>query len=127
MENKEKATGKIVWVDLTVPEAGKIRDFYTKVVGWRPSPVSMGDYSDFSMVIPGEDNPAAGICHARGENADIPAQWMIYIVVDNLDDSIAACEKHGGKVIVGPKKMGEERFCVISDPAGAVAALYEKK
>ncbi len=127
MDENRKNTGKIAWIDLTVPDAAKVRDFYSKVVGWRASAVSMGDYSDFSMMLPYDDAPAAGICHTRGVNADLPAQWMIYIIVDDLDKSMDACREMGGKIIAGPKKMGEERYCVIQDPGGAFAALYEKK
>jgi hypothetical protein len=41
-----------------------LRDVYQGVIGWTPSPVAMGDYSDFCMHPPGEPQPAAGICHA---------------------------------------------------------------
>ena len=67
----------------------------------------------------------AGVCHARGANADLPSQWLIYITVEDLDQSLADCEELGGEVLVQPRRMGEDRFCVIKDPAGAVCALYE--
>jgi predicted enzyme related to lactoylglutathione lyase len=28
--------GKIGWIDITVDDAGGLRDFYAKVVGWKP-------------------------------------------------------------------------------------------
>lgn len=117
--------GKIGWIDITVEDAEGLRDFYSAVAGWVPSEVDMGDYSDFCMMKPGGDEPAAGICHARGDNAQLPAQWLIYIVVQSVDDSAAACTANGGEVLVGPKPMGEGRFAVIRDPSGATAALYQ--
>jgi predicted enzyme related to lactoylglutathione lyase len=63
------------------------------------------------------------VCHARGTNAQLPPQWLIYIRVRNLNESIERCLKEGGRVIDGPRGMGEQRFCVIQDPAGAYAAL----
>jgi hypothetical protein len=57
-------------------------------------------------------------------NADIPPQWMIYITVDDLDASLARCAELGGVALTAVKDMGG-RMCVIRDPAGAVAALYE--
>jgi len=46
MSNSDQPeAGTIVWTDLTVENAGEIRDFYCQVVGWRPEPVDMGDYS----------------------------------------------------------------------------------
>jgi uncharacterized protein len=120
-----RTPGTIGWIDLTVPDAVSIRDFYTHVTGWAPSPVSMGSYQDFCMHAEG-GAMVAGICHARGENKDIPPVWMIYITVEDLDDSIARCKEFGGKVLVPPCDMGNQgRFCVIQDPAGAAAALFE--
>jgi predicted enzyme related to lactoylglutathione lyase len=118
-------TGKIGWIDITVDDAGGLRDFYAKVVGWKPEDVSMGEYSDFNMTMPGSGEPAAGICHARGGNAELPSCWLIYIVVDDAAESAGICADNGGKVLVQPKSMGGGSFCVIEDPSGAVAALYQ--
>jgi predicted enzyme related to lactoylglutathione lyase len=118
--------GTIGWIDVTVNEAEKVRDFYSRVAGWRAEPVGMGGYDDFNMIGPAGPDPVAGICHARGSNAGLPAQWLIYITVDDLDQAMAAVEELGGSVLRPAGEPGEMgRFCVIRDPAGAVAALYE--
>jgi hypothetical protein len=118
--------GSIAWVDLTVPDADRVRDFYTKVTGWKSSPLDMGGYNDYCMEPPDAQQAVAGVCHARGANAGLPAQWLIYITVENLDVSLAHCRESGGKVLAGPKGMGSgRRYAVIRDPAGAVAALFE--
>ena len=44
--------GKIGWIDLTTLESEKIRDFYSKVVGWKFENVFMGDYNDNVMLSP---------------------------------------------------------------------------
>lgn len=117
--------GSIGWLDLTVPDAQAIRDFYKAVAGWTPSPVPMGGYDDYSMVAAGTGEPAAGICHARGANAGLPPHWLIYITVADVDAGAATCLDLGGTVLVGPKDVGGYgRYCVIQDPAGAVAALF---
>jgi uncharacterized protein len=77
------------------------------------------------MAAPATGAPVAGICHARGGNAGVPAQWLVYIPVPDLDASLAACAAGGGTVLVGPKGSGTNRFAVIQDPAGAVAALTQ--
>lgn len=117
--------GIIAWSDLTIPDADEIRDFYSSVIGWTAAPVEMGDYQDYSMMSGSSDQPVAGICHRRGSNKDLPPQWLIYITVENLDASIKNCNELGGSVIAGPTSMGGARYCVIRDPAGAVAALYQ--
>jgi predicted enzyme related to lactoylglutathione lyase len=124
--SENTAAGTMAWIDLTVPDAETIRDFYARVVGWVPEPVDMGGYSDFNMTVPGTGTPAAGICHARGVNADLPPVWMVYLVVRNLEASLASVREGGGAVLAGPKSMGPgSAYAVIRDPAGAVAALYQ--
>ena len=118
--------GSIGWIDLTVPEAKNLRDFYSEVVGWRPEPVDMGTYSDFNMTAPASGEPKAGVCHARGGNLGIPPSWIIYIVVADLDASLETCRKRGGEVLGEPRSMGgTSRYAFIRDPAGAVCALYQ--
>jgi predicted enzyme related to lactoylglutathione lyase len=118
-------TGKIGWIDMTVDDAQAVREFYEAVVGWKSEEVSMGDYSDYSMIMPGTDECVAGICHARGSNAELPSGWLIYITVADVDASARDCKDHGGKLLVAPRDLAGGRFCVIEDPGGAVAALYE--
>lgn len=122
---KRPAVGSIAWRDLTVPDAGAIRDFYSRVVGWTAEPLDMGGYADFNMSMPGSDEPQAGICHARAGNAGLPAQWLMYIVVANLERSLSACAALGGSIVSGPRQAGGARYCIIRDPAGAVCALYQ--
>jgi len=122
---RDTPVGAIGWTDLTIPDAPEIRDFYAAVVGWKPSAVNMGEYSDFNMT--GTDGaPVVGVCHARGTNADLPPVWLIYVRVADLDRSLAACDALGGSVIAAPKAFGQtSRYAVIQDPAGAIAALYQ--
>jgi hypothetical protein len=125
-ESKEAESGRIAWVDLTVRDAEPVRDFYREVVGWTSSQVDMGEYSDYSMNLPGSGETVAGVCHARGVNADLPPVWLIYVTVRNLDESLNRCVELGGFLVSGPKDMaGQGRYCVIEDPAGAVVALFE--
>ena len=125
-DTSKSEIGTIGWTDLTVPDAEKVRDFYSAVAGWKSTPVEMGGYSDFNMNLPASGKTVAGICHRRGANADLPAQWLIYITVADVEQSAAQCRKLGGKILMGPKDMGSYgRMCVIQDPAGAVAALFQ--
>ena len=51
--------------------------------------------------------------------------WLVYFVVEDVDASASACIAKGGKVIVEPRALAGGRFCVIEDPGGATAALYQ--
>lgn len=117
--------GRIGWLDLTVPNAEEVRDFYTKVIGWQFQNVSMGDYDDFSMIA-ADGECVAGVCHTRGSNAQMPATWIPYVIVENLEASLSAVTEAGGKVRVPTRGAGPSgRFAVIEDPAGATLALFQ--
>lgn len=123
---QENDYGTATWYDLTVPNADQVRDFYTAVIGWRVNPVEMGGYQDYSMQTPGSGKDVAGVCHARGSNADMPAQWMLYFKVVDIDAAVAAVTDKGGKLLTDMKRFGgESKYAVIQDPAGAVCAIFQ--
>lgn len=118
--------GRIGWIDLTVPEAENIKDFYSAVAGWKSEPLSMGDYDDYVMSPKGETDAAAGICHSKGINQGIPTCWMIYINVKDIEKSLQECIRLGGSVVKETRNMGNYgKYAVICDPAGAYSALFE--
>lgn len=91
---------------------------------WKPEPVPMEGYNDYNMTADGE--PKAGVCHKAGPNKDIPSQWMIYINVPDIENSVAKVTEKGGKLLSEIKSMDSYgKSCYIEDPAGAVCALFE--
>jgi predicted enzyme related to lactoylglutathione lyase len=119
-EEKEATLGTIAWRDLTVPDAERLREFYCKVVGWSSQEMD----GDFNMIPPGGGAPAAGICYARGPNARLPPQWLMYVLVEDVEASARIAVAEGGTIVDGPRVAGFGKICVIRDPAGAVLALY---
>lgn len=121
------STGFIAWVDMTVPNASDTRDFYREVIGWSAEDVAMKDagetYADYNM-IGGDGKPAAGICHARGVNADLPPVWMIYLPVGDLAESLRRVETEGGEVIKVLRGADERLvYAAVRDPLGVCFAL----
>ena len=119
--------GRISWLDLTVADASATRDFYRQVIDWSVQDVEMEDaserYTDYNM-LGADGNSAAGVCHARGVNHDLPPVWMIYLPVGDLADSLRRVEEEGGRVVKAARANdGEYRYAVIRDPVGAYMAL----
>ena len=121
MSERKPPVGSAGWIDLTVADAPRLRDFYSAVVGWKAQEISMGDYADYAMAGP-DGEGRAGVCHKRGANAGQPSVWMVYFVVADLAASAAQCSAKGGKILVDRRK---DKFVVLEDPAGAVCALYQ--
>jgi predicted enzyme related to lactoylglutathione lyase len=119
--------GSFGWADLSVENASEIRDFYSSVVGYTFSGIDMGGYDDFCMNSPDDGLTKAGICHAKGENKNLPSMWLIYFYVADLNASLEKLKEKGGEIISGPKSYGNGSFyAVIKDPAGACCALFEQ-
>ncbi|MBO9491940.1 VOC family protein [Endozoicomonas sp. G2_1] len=126
MTDAKNESGQLAWIDLTVNNAVEIKNFYQQVIGWREHQVDMGEYSDFAMMPSETDDAVAGICHAKGPNQDLPAVWLPYFLVEDLDAAVEQTRQNGGKCLTEVKAMGADKFVVIQDPAGASCALYQK-
>ena len=124
-DQEKQPIGSIGWRDLTVENAPALRDFYTAVVGWSVEEASMGDYSDYVMK-DANGKAVGGVCHARETNADLPPQWLVYVVVENLEKSLDETMKRGGDVVAPPRGLMGGKMAVVKDPAGAVIALWEE-
>lgn len=121
----DTVVGSFGWHDLTVADAPGLRDFYRAVVGWTVEPLSMGDYDDYVMN-DARETGVAGVCHARGVNADIPPVWINYVIVADLDASLERVQALTGRVVAGPKDMGGQgRYAIVEDPAGAAIGLFQ--
>ena len=125
MSTPSPQTGRITWTDLTVPDAGTARAFYEGVLGWQSDPLDMGGYDDYCMKPAGTDDVVAGICHARGENADQPPVWMIYVTVADIESCARKVVELKGEILRPIRAAGGGKMCVIRDPAGAVLGLFQ--
>jgi predicted enzyme related to lactoylglutathione lyase len=117
--------GVIGWTDITVEDADRLRDFCAAVLGWSYEGVEMGGYADWAMLA-ADGTPVAGVCSARGVNAGLPATWLPYVEVADLEVSLARCRERGGTVVHERGEAGGERMAVIRDPSGAALALTQR-
>lgn len=129
MEQPYFKKGQIISADLTVNNANELRDFYKEVIGWQVEEMPMKEgnenYSDYIM----KDESGAwvgGVCHNRGANKGIPAQWIMYINVKSIAESIEKCLRLGGKVVRESKDaQGNYHYAMIQDPNGAIIGLTQ--
>ena len=81
----------------------------------------MGGYSDFVMEEPESGKPVTGVCHARGGNADLPAQWLVYFVVPISTPASPRWLSGAAKPFPRSARwVPRRRYALIEDPAGAV-------
>ncbi|MGB2740048.1 MAG: VOC family protein [Cognaticolwellia sp.] len=118
--------GTMAWLDLSVGDAKNVKSFYEDVIGWKSENISMGEYDDYAMLEPNNNEAVAGVCHAQGVNKALPPAWLPYFLVADIDASIKAVLEKGGALVTDIKTMGSDKYAVIKDPAGAACAIYQK-
>ena len=116
--------GRYVWHELMTPNPDAAKDFYGKVVGWTTTKydTSAIDYSMFMA----DERPVGGLMELTKEAADMgaPPNWLAYVEVPSVDDTIAKAQELGASVIV-PANTVENvgRFGILRDPQGVAFAV----
>ena len=120
--------GTFMWNELVTPDPDACREFYGGLLGWTTTEMPMpegGGPGAYTIWVAGETN--AGGMFKMDETRigeTMPAHWMAYISVADVDAMAAKVEKLGGQVKVPPRDIPDMgRFCVITDPTGAWVSL----
>ena len=117
--------GTFGWNELATTDPDTAGKFFAAVIGWTvktmPNPAGEGEYHLF---LRGEAN-AGGMLKMDGPQwQGIPPHWLSYIMVDDVDATVAKVPDAGGRVLNGPFDIpGVGRMAVIADPTGAAVAL----
>lgn len=117
--------GKHVWFELTTSDLKAAEAFYARVAGWVPRDAGMPGMQ-YTMVGPA-DHAVAGMMALTDEMKarGVGTVWTGYVAVDDVDAAAAQTQRLGGQVFVPPQDIpGVGRFSVVSDPQGAVLALF---
>jgi predicted enzyme related to lactoylglutathione lyase len=120
--------GALCWTELTTTDTNAAEKFYTQLFGWTPkhnAPGAPMEYTEFSV----NGTPSIGMMAKPKEMpAHIPSYWMPYFMVKGVDASAAKAKELGGRAMVGPQDIpGTGRFAILTDPQGAMFAVFEPK
>ena len=118
-------TGAIVWYELLSTDPKGSLAFYPEVVGWKTEAWGNQDYTMFV----GAQGALGGVARLpeQAQKMGAPTYWQANIQVDSLDASVAKVKQLGGNVIVSEAVPTVGRFAVITDPQGAVIALFSPR
>jgi uncharacterized protein len=121
--------GTFCWLDLGTSDAGRAKDFYTKLFGWKTQDVPMGDNSFYTMLSLQGQAAAAMYELSPGMKAQgIRPHWLLYIAVESADAIAAKVTQCGGTILSGPSDvMDVGRMALVQDPQGAVVAAWQPK
>lgn len=114
------------WAELSTRDTRACREFYPKVLGWKPKDLDMGDlvYTVFNV---GEKG-AAGTMQMPPELARTraPSAWGIYFAVADARASIAKARRLGGKALSRLHDApGVGKLAPLMDPQGGVFHILQ--
>jgi len=120
-QSAPRLPGKFVWHNLVTNDGEAARAFYGELFGWKFDVTKDGRYS----VINFRGRNIGGILDASGdEKPPKTGRWLIAISVADLDQSLTALQKAGGKQVDAPIRVaGVGRVVTIEDADGALLHL----
>jgi hypothetical protein len=121
--------GHFSWNELITTDPKASTAFYGQLFGWQavpfvPKGAPPGGLPYTMFKTDANDIGAGGMMPAPAPG--IPTHWLPYVVVDNVDASLAKAVALGAKACTPVMSIGEVgRIAVILDPQGAALGLHE--
>jgi len=115
--------GFMTWNELATRDADAAQRFYGEVFGWTAQTDEMPTGMLYTMFSNG-DRPNGGML-AMDENwpAEIPAHWMVYFRVGDIDEALGELTALGGSISVEPFDTPAGRTAVVGDPQGGTFSI----
>ena len=115
--------GRFCWNELNTHNVPAAKKFYARLLGWKTRP--FGKDAEYTLFKKGRDN-AGGLmkCPKPGH----PAQWIPYVIVDNVDATAKKAAQLRGKVVMPPFDVPTVgRVAGLADPPGATLGIIKPK
>ncbi len=115
------APNSLVWNELQTHDPESAQAFYGAVFGWT------FDTNESGYVTCKQDNRTqAGMIQIQPDWGDMPPNWSIYFLVEDLPAKVTAVQELGGNVLVPPTPAGAMgHFAVVQDPQGGVFTIMD--
>ena len=112
---------RIKHIEIAGVDGAALRSFYAELFDWKIERRAIAGIDYYDVGLDGE--PSAGIRHEPKGKPEI----VVYIEVQDLDDSVEKARVLGANVRIPPMAYGELRFALIEDPEGNPIGLTEKQ
>jgi len=109
--------------ELWTTDLERAMSFYSPLAGYEVKIVYVGPDQKYHLLQ--RDNiPRAGVTKILWD--DVKPNWIPYIAVNDLTETINKAETLGGKVLIGPpKEIPINPLAIIADPTGAVFGIQQ--
>jgi len=121
MSNAE-IRGRFVWHELMTSDTDGAIDFYSHVVPWKTQDSGMPSYT---LWMSGKVRAGGLMALPEDDASGTPPHWLVYIGTPDVDGTVEAAGKLGGKVLKPAADIPNVgRFAVLADPQGAAFAVF---
>lgn len=111
----------LFWTELQTRDAERAAAFYRHVFGWEAAQDESGYYV---FALDGQRH--AGMMQMDDSWGNVPPNWALYFMVENLDASLQKAQALGGRVLVPAMAAGSMGFfAVVQDPQGGVFTIMQ--
>lgn len=115
--------GAPAWVELSVPDLDRAKEFYGALFGWTFKTDDAGPRRYTDALHGGAK--VAGLSEIPAGSAQ-PTVWMTYLAASDVDTTAADVVQLGGSVLVEPFNVpGRGRAAVVRDTTGAAVGLWQ--
>lgn len=118
-------TGKFIWHDLATDDLAAARHFYGALLGW--------EFEDLQrlgrpyVVARFGGRRVGGLVAVAADPEQEVSQWVGYVSVPDVDGTVTAVEKAGGRTLVAPVDVQDiARAAVVIDPQGAAVGFARR-
>ena len=113
------------WAELNTTDYEAAWRFYSQLFGWKErSKMDMGPDGVYFMF----NDPSAvtkGGMSNMAKRMNLPAHWLHYVTVADMNATVERIKKAGGKILNGPMSIpGDDVIAQCMDPQGAAFAIY---
>jgi hypothetical protein len=115
--------GHFGWNELVTTRVPAAKKFYTGLLGWKTKPFGHG--MEYTLFLKGKDMVGGLMkCPRPG----LPAQWIPYVIVDDVDGTAKKAARLKGQVVMPPFEVPDVgRIAVLLDPQGAAFGIFKPK
>ena len=118
--------GQLCWTELATKNLDQADEFYSALFGWKIRSDNNPEF-EYRQFDDGCGRDVGGMYQLTPEmtgGEDVPAHFITYIAVDNVDETAELAKETGASVHREPMDVPNVgRMAVLSDPSGAVFAI----
>lgn len=114
------------WVDLMTRDTGTAGHFYEALFGWTHVDVPVAEGVTHTHFY-AQDQLVAGMSHMMpGLPESVQSMWNSYVLVDDMDATLASVEQAGGVVVHSAWHLLDGgRMAMVEDPTGALLGVLQ--